>query len=657
MAQQVQPDLLYLKSREDLLLYEDSRTNALFNGTANFYLTRNDQSIFGAFFRALAKELARLEYDYAYDLVGKEPQFLTPPDIKRRWSDPLFISGAYPATTPNDLPTGQSDLSYRNMLVELLAAYKEGATVKAITDVIFAYTGITVVVQELYKLIGNGIFDQSDRNALRISVNVGGNNPLLDITTLNQLQLIVNSLYTAIDLTKPAHVGLEFTTVFGSDENIDDYTKDISFFPYPHDQFLPGISDNLTVIFRLIEAPPFSPMLYQAPILNPNPVTTKPFVASPWVSTHTYNPGDTASVGGVSYIAVATSINQPPPGAAWNSLPTQTTTYTSAPTTLASYGRQFAGPLLTISAAAWAALPNLIFNVTNTVADGNNATFSFNSATIPLVDGMQVTILGMADPRYNITGKISHASGAINGTFTIPLALTIASAADAGTGLVTPTIQAAYAKDGANYTVGMANWSALSPFFQGQIITDTNGNTQMALNTGTSGATMPTFTFVLSQSEGLFSGSTKYDGTITGGANNAYAGRTFTVTGFGNPDNNGIFFCLASTATSITLNNVTGVAELAVASAATSAWSLTLNGSTTDGGVTWRMVGFGQIYNPSYKWIMLLQPGIPSIVSPLPPTGEIGNWDINHPMGLVAPRLGQAWEISGGDTFQSFEMN
>lgn len=599
MAQQVNPDVLYQKTREDLLLYEDSRLNGLFNSTANFYLTRNDQSMWGALMRAVAQELARLEYDYAYDLVAKEPQFLTPADIKRRWAGPLFISGNYPATTPNDLPTGQSDLSYRNMLVALLKAYKEGATVDAIQDVIFAYTGIKVVVQELYKLIGNGVFDQSDRNAIRVSVNVGGTNPLLDITTLNQLQLIVNSLYSAIDLTKPAHVGLEFTTVFGSDENIDDYTKDISFFPYQYSDHLPGIEDNLTIIFRLIENPPFNPMLYQAPILDPkNPTTT-----------------------------------------------------------LAPFGRQFAGPLLTISSAAWTALPNITFNVTNTVADGTNATFTFNTATIPLVDGMQVTITGMADPRFNLTGKISHASDAVNGTFSIPLALTIASAADAGVGLVTPTIQAAYMPVGSNYVVGMANWAALSPFFKGQIIMDPNGNTQMALNNGTSGAAMPVFNFSLTQSEGLFSGSTKYDGTITGGANNAYAGRTFVITGFSNPDNNGTFFCVASTATSITLNNVTGVAEVAGGTAQTSAWSLTLNGSTTDGGVTWRMVGFGAIYNPSYQWIMLLQTGTPSIVTPLAPTGEIGNWDITHPIGLVAPRLSQAWEISGGDTFQSFEMN
>jgi hypothetical protein len=618
-TQYVQPDILYLKDREDLLQFEDASEQRLLNGTANFYLTRNDQSIWGTFFRAVAQELAKLEYDYAYDLVAKNPQYLTPPDIDRRWSKPLFISSAYPATTANDLPDGQSDLSYRNMLVALLAAYKEGATVKAIQDVIFAYTGIQVVVQELYTQIGNGVYDQSDRNAIRVSLNVGGNNPLADITTLNQLQLIVSSLYTAIDLTKPAHVGLEFTTVFGSDENIDAYTQDISLITPSETEngADPGIADTLTVLFRLIENPPFNPMLYQAPVTSPNPNTT-----------------------------------------------------------IAPYGRQFAGSLLTLTSAQWNALPSITFNVTQTssVAVGQNlytGTFAYDAASYELHEGMQVTIQGTTNGggAFNITGKISDltynltgsppAPDLTSGTFTMVLGGAHAAQAESGTGLVTPTIQSAYVVNGSSYTVGMANWAPSTAFFKGQFIMDTNGNTQMALNTGVSGATLPTFNFALASSAGVFSGSTKYNFLTSqpAAANNGLAGRTFTITGFGNPDNNGTFYCLASSPTQITLQNVAGVAEIHSANAAVSAWSLTQNGATTDNTITWRMIGFGQVYNPSYLWIMLLQPGVASITPGLPPTGEIGNWDITHPMGLVAPRLKQAWEISGGDTFQSFEMN
>jgi len=49
--------------------------------------------------------------------------------------------------------------------------------------------------------------------------------------------------------------------------------------------------------------------------------------------------------------------------------------------------------------------------------------------------------------------------------------------------------------------------------------------------------------------------SAVYTGTIPGGANNAYAGYIFSVTGFGNNNNNGTYMCTASTSTTLTLTN------------------------------------------------------------------------------------------------------
>lgn len=210
---QISPDELYLKTREDLLPFEDARLTSLLQGVANYYTTRNDQSTWGNFLRALAQELGQLDYFYSYDIVGKDPNYLTPPDIRRRWADPLYVSSNWPSKT-------QFDTDFKTMLIELIAAYKEGSTVDGIQKVIFAYTGINIQVQELYKQIGNGVYDQSDRNAIKVSVAVG-NNSLSEITSLTQLQQIINSLYNAIDLAKPAHVGLEFTTVFGEGDNID----------------------------------------------------------------------------------------------------------------------------------------------------------------------------------------------------------------------------------------------------------------------------------------------------------------------------------------------------------------------------------------------------------------------------------------------------
>jgi hypothetical protein len=55
--------------------------------------------------------------------------------------------------------------------------------------------------------------------------------------------------------------------------------------------------------------------------------------------------------------------------------------------------------------------------------------------------------------------------------------------------------------------------------------------------------------------------TTTYTGTITGGGANFYAGYTFTIAGFLNPSNNGVFLCTASSATTLTLNNSEGVSE------------------------------------------------------------------------------------------------
>jgi hypothetical protein len=64
------------------------------------------------------------------------------------------------------------------------------------------------------------------------------------------------------------------------------------------------------------------------------------------------------------------------------------------------------------------------------------------------------------------------------------------------------------------------------------------------------------------------SGSTVYTGTITGGGSNAFAGNLFVISGYTkNPQNNGIFPCTVSTATTLTLGNAAGLLETTTASA------------------------------------------------------------------------------------------
>jgi uncharacterized repeat protein (TIGR01451 family) len=87
-------------------------------------------------------------------------------------------------------------------------------------------------------------------------------------------------------------------------------------------------------------------------------------------------------------------------------------------------------------------------------------------------------------------------------------------------------------------------------------------------------------------------GNTVYNGTITGGAANAYVGLTFTVAGFTFPAaaDNGTFTCTASTATTLTLSNAAGVAKTQGTTATTSA--MTSVSGVTYNGVALTRAGF-----------------------------------------------------------------
>lgn len=213
----IKPDELYLLNREDLLSIEDSSFNSMIQAVADSYSTRNDQSVWGLILRAVSQEMAQLEFAKQYDIASKDPSLLTPPDIKRRWAGPLYLSRNYPTAT-------QYDRDYKLMLVGLIQAYRKGATVQGIADVIKAYTGIRLTVQELYKLIAPGsYYNQSDRNAISVAYQVAGTDAFSKAEGFLKLQQVTSDLYAAIDLAKPAHVGLNLTAVFGSDENIDHY--------------------------------------------------------------------------------------------------------------------------------------------------------------------------------------------------------------------------------------------------------------------------------------------------------------------------------------------------------------------------------------------------------------------------------------------------
>lgn len=77
----------------------------------------------------------------------------------------------------------------------------------------------------------------------------------------------------------------------------------------------------------------------------------------------------------------------------------------------------------------------------------------------------------------------------------------------------------------------------------------------------------PSSKLTLSSVANASGGSTVYTGTISNGASNTYAGQPVVISGFTNSANNGTFTASASTATTLTLANASGVAETHAATA------------------------------------------------------------------------------------------
>ena len=96
-----------------------------------------------------------------------------------------------------------------------------------------------------------------------------------------------------------------------------------------------------------------------------------------------------------------------------------------------------------------------------------------------------------------------------------------------------------------------------------RVIVDTGASANFALTT----CDGPISALTLSAAAAATNGLTVYTGTITGGAGNALAGQVFTITGFANTQNSGTFLCQASSATTLTLYNANGVAESVAATA------------------------------------------------------------------------------------------
>jgi hypothetical protein len=385
-----------------------------------------------------------------------------------------------------------------------------------------------------------------------------------------------------------------------------------------------GITDTLRIFVQQSEIPPYGPMLIQAPVLNPA------------------NPKTTIAAYGKRLCPVLTPTQ-------WSTLPSIfvtvsngmsdgiNATYSYIPTT------QFLheGEIVTVTGFPNTGSPahtsplNVtaqIKNVVNLAGIVNATAVEANVVTIfapnSFAPGMLVTLNNLSVGSFlnnqsfiiqsaestNFTVNFIHATysktvdtGTVEvSTFQIPNTTVFALSTPSPTsqaGLVTPTLQSAYYFSNGQYILGQApinvaigvdqgqSWDTNSVVFRGQIVVDSNGNTQIALNAGTTGA-----------------------------GNTVVPGSPATLSQVWNAEHNGL----------TSDNNIV--------------WRNAGKDAFSD---PRKWVG---VLSMSYEFD---QDSTQSECT-LGFTGEVGNWDPLHQYGLVAPRLNQVWEISGQPQDQNF---
>jgi hypothetical protein len=224
---------------------------------------------------------------------------------------------------------------------------------------------------------------------------------------------------------------------------------------------------------------------------------------------------------------------------------------------------------------------------TQIIVEGNERT-----KTTPGYNNVHISLSGANGPTtFQLNPQVADVSGApvaIGTVFTLtavaapapgPLTLTSVAASVNGQAVYTGTITggAANALVGQLFTVAgfddaVNNGSFVSVASTATALTLVNANaiadTHAATATSETGTAVYTGTITgagtaltLTAVAGSIAGEAVYTGTITGGAANALAGTTFSVTGFVNTGNNGVFIATASTATTLTLENLAAIAE------------------------------------------------------------------------------------------------
>ena len=381
----LQADAALALSPVDLELFERAAYAALRSFIPDFYRDGREDTLWGLHLRGIASQMARLDHRNHYNIYGSDPALLNAADLLRRFGGPLYLNRNYPGKT-------QYDQDFKAMVLKLLEAYREGAKASSIEKVIQAFTGESFGVEELFRSIGT-YYDVSDRHAIRIGVRVAQaqegitQNVAQDVARVRDL---VVDLYTAIDLCKPAHVGINLTTVMGLDEDIAARVA--------------AITDELRIIMLLEEAEPGEPMLHQAPFLNKNTPDTG-LAPSILELTYQWFRNDTEIPGATGPDLVLTSVAMDDDGAVYH-------VRVSDPLLGVSWSER---ATLTVSPTGTTPLPKTTPNAAPQVGPTGTLIFPVQPFSRSVVEGAQVlfsvsvrnaTQAGLLSPRLNRVWEI-----------------------------------------------------------------------------------------------------------------------------------------------------------------------------------------------------------------------------------------------------------
>lgn len=210
-------------------------------------------------------------------------------------------------------------------------------------------------------------------------------------------------------------------------------------------------------------------------------------------------------------------------------------------------------------------------------------------------------------------------------------------------------------------TVGTSTvaWLANTFYSLVSVVVDSNGNLQQVTKGGKSGGAQPTWATTVGQPTldgtvewvmiqtaaslvwqpdhaytqsvvlnltsvaDAVAGSTVYSGAITGGTGNAFAGKTFVISGWTHVVNNGSFVCTASSDTTLTLSNPNGTSE-------TNAAIAKLQGSFVIGNAA----GTNCLFELAAQTQPSLVGDVEAYLYPGPTSGPVGNFILTNPTSL-----------------------